>query len=84
MGEGIRYFDLRRQGIDAFVTAMMGQANSNGSTTGTPVTVYNNGVATSVTDEYVDGNIRTKRGFWQIPYNQITLSGNVYKQNAGW
>lgn len=84
MGEGIRYFDLRRQGIDAFVTAMMGQANSNGSTTGTPVTVYNNGVAGSVTDEYVDGNIRTKRGFWQIPYNQITLSGNVYKQNAGW
>lgn len=84
MGEGIRYFDLRRQGMDAFVAAQMGQANANGQVSGTPVTVYNNKVATTISDTYVENNIRSKRGFFQIPYSQITLSGNVYKQNAGW
>jgi len=84
MGEGVRYFDLRRQGLDAFVAAQMGQANANGQTTGSPITIYNNKVPTTISSTYVENNIRTKRGFFQIPNSQITLSGHVYKQNAGW
>lgn len=84
MGEGIRYFDLRRQGMDAFVAAQMGQANANGIAGGNPITIYNNKVATTISDTYVENNIRAKRGFFQIPYSQITLSGNIYTQNAGW
>ena len=84
MGEGIRHFDLMRQGVDAYVTAQLGQATSNGTASGAPITVYNNGVAETIADTYVDANIRSKRGFCQIPNTQITLSGNVYNQNAGW
>ncbi|MCH3985258.1 MAG: RagB/SusD family nutrient uptake outer membrane protein [Prevotella sp.] len=84
MGEGIRYFDLRRQGLDAFVAAETGQATSNGIAGSNAVYVYNNKVKQTIADTYIEANIRAKRGFWQIPYNQITLSGNVYKQNAGW
>ncbi len=84
MGEGVRYFDLRRQGLDAFVAAQMGQANANGQTTGNPITIFNNKVPTTISSTYVENNIRTKRGFFQIPNSQITLSGHVYKQNAGW
>ena len=84
MGEGVRYFDLRRQGLDAFVAAQMGQANANGQTTGNPITIYNNKVPTTIAGTYAENNIRTKRGFFQIPNSQITLSGHVYKQNAGW
>ena len=84
MGEGIRYFDLRRQGMDAFVEAQMGQATSNGKSSGTAVSVYNNTVEETILDTYNESNIRAKRGFWQIPYTQISLSNNVYKQNAGW
>lgn len=84
MGEGIRYFDLRRQGLDAFVEAQLGQATNSGRASGTPITVYNNRNEETIADTYVDGNIRSKRGFCQIPYNQITLSGNVYEQNPGW
>ena len=74
MGEGIRYFDLRRQGLDAFVKAQLGQGQ----------TVYNNTVSEDISSSYQDANFRIKRGFWQIPNDQITLSGNVYKQNPGW
>ena len=84
MGEGVRYFDLRRQGLDVFVAAQMGQANANGQTSGNPITIYNNKVPTTISSTYVENNIRTKRGFFQIPNSQITLSGHVYKQNAGW
>jgi starch-binding outer membrane protein, SusD/RagB family len=84
MGEGIRYFDLRRQGLDAFVAAQLGQATDNGTSTGAAISVYNNRTKETIANTYVEANIRIKRGFWQIPYNQITLSGNVYKQNAGW
>lgn len=72
MGEGLRYWDLRRQGLDAFVKGIMAQQQ----------TVLNNGQAKEAT--YTDADIREKRGFWQIPQSQITLSGNVYKQNDGW
>ncbi len=84
MGEGIRYFDLRRQGLDAFVKAQMGQAYGNGSTSGSAISVYNNKVQTTIASTFVENNIREKKGFWQISSDQITLSGNVYKQNAGW
>lgn len=84
MGEGIRYFDLRRQGLDAFVKGIMGQAYDNGSTTGTPTEVYQNTQKTTIADTFKEANIREKRGFWQIPSSEISLSGGVYKQNAGW
>lgn len=84
MGEGIRYFDLRRQGLDAFVTAEVNQATVNGQAGSASATVYNNKSATTPASSYQDANFRTKRGFFQIPNDQITLSGGVYKQNAGW
>lgn len=84
MGEGVRYFDLHRQGMDAFVAAQLGQATNNGKATGTAVSVYNNKSKETISSTFVESNVRAKNGFWQIPYNQITLSGNVYKQNAGW
>ena len=84
MGEGIRYFDLRRQGIDAFVKAIMGQAYDNGSTSGTPSEIYENQQKTTIADTFKEQNIREKRGFWQIPSSEISLSGGVYKQNVGW
>jgi starch-binding outer membrane protein, SusD/RagB family len=84
MCEAINYFDLMRQGLTAFVAAQMGKAYDNGTTSGTPITVYNNGAQATVAGSFVTSNIQTKRGFCQIPETQITLSGNVYKQNAGW
>lgn len=72
------------RGLDAFVKAELGQAYSSGSSTGTPITVYNNKEQQQIGDTYQEANIRTKRGFFQIPKTQIDLSGGVYKQNAGW
>ncbi|MGI6231568.1 MAG: RagB/SusD family nutrient uptake outer membrane protein, partial [Prevotella sp.] len=84
MGEGIRYWDLRRQGLDAFVQAELGQAYSSGQNTGTPISVYNNTEKESIASTFKEDNIRSKRGFFQIPKTQIDLSGGVYEQNAGW
>lgn len=84
MGESIRHFDLLRQGLDAFVNAQLGQATTNGRVGGPAITIYNNGAAESIADSYIESNIRTKRGFCQIPPTQISLSGGIYKQNAGW
>ena len=84
MGEGIRYWDLLRQGMDAFVSAQMGQATNSGTTLGMPIKVFNNTAEETISDTYKENNIRSKRGFFQIPAHQITLSGGVYKQNAGW
>lgn len=47
-------------------------------------TVYNNTVSEDISSTFIDANFRIKRGFWQIPNDQITLSGGVYKQNPGW
>ncbi len=80
MGEGIRYFDLRRQGLDAFVKGIMDQAYDNGK----PTEVYQNTQKTTIADTFKESNIREKRGFWQIPSSEISLSGGLYKQNAGW
>lgn len=84
MGEGIRYFDLRRQGLDAFVKGIMGQAYDNGDTSGQATEVYENQQKTTVASTFQEQNIREKRGFWQIPGSEISLSGGLYKQNAGW
>lgn len=84
MGEGIRYFDLRRQGLDTFVKGIMGQAYENGSTNGQASEVYENQEKKTIADSFKEQNIREKRGFWQIPSSEISLSGGVYKQNAGW
>lgn len=84
LGEGIRYFDLRRQGLDAFVKGIMGQAYDNGSTSGVASEVYENQQKTTVASSFQEQNIREKRGFWQIPSSEISLSGGLYKQNAGW
>ena len=69
--EGIRYYDLLRQGIDVAANTIATQQN-----------VLNGGVADVVTIKAE--NIKAKNGLCQIPNNQITLSNNVLKQNAGW
>lgn len=70
-GEGIRYWDLLRQGIDAAAAAI---AEST--------TVENGGVVTAKT--IVAEKIKQTMGLQQIPNTQITLSNNVLVQNAGW
>ena len=84
MGEGQRYFDLRRQGLDTFVKDILGQATADGTPTGTPVEVYANTRKVTLASAFKEQNVREKRGFWQIPTGEINLSNGVYKQNAGW
>lgn len=72
VGEGIRYWDLLRQGIDVAANAI---AASSGN-------VISGGSPETVT--ITAANVRNKRGFSQIPLTQIQRSNNVLKQNAGW
>lgn len=69
--EGIRYWDLLRQGIDVAATtiAQTEKVKSGGTE-----------------DEIVikADNIKKTRGFMQIPNTQITLSNGVLIQNSGW
>ena len=69
--EGIRYWDLLRQGLDYAANAVQEST-----------TVINGGV---VEDKIIEpsGLIETK-GLQQIPNTQITLSDGVLKQNTGW
>jgi hypothetical protein len=69
--EGIRYWDLLRQGI--------GTASSTIAET---TTLLNGGVA--VTKTIQAAKVQSTKGLQQIPNTQITLSNNVLKQNAGW
>ncbi len=71
VGEGIRYWDLLRQGLSVAATTI---ANNSTLTiaTGSP----------SVSK--IAANIAATRGFQQIPADEITLSAGVLKQNAGW
>lgn len=69
--EGIRYWDLLRQGID---TASNTIAEST--------QLLNGGVIESKTISAA--KIQATKGLAQIPNTQITLSGNVLQQNAGW
>lgn len=70
--EGIRYWDLLRQGVDVMADAVCASAGA-AQTAGLPVEVT-----------YNREKIVNTRGFVQIPVNQITLSDGMLKQNAGW
>lgn len=70
--EGIRYWDLLRQGVN--------YAASQIEESGLPVLSGNQEEIVVISGE----NILNKRGLMQIPANQITLSNGVLKQNAGW
>lgn len=69
--EGIRYWDVLRQGIDAAASILSMSK-----------TVMNGGV--SVKKEIKAENILKTRGFQQIPIDQINMSNGVLKQNQGW
>ena len=70
-GEGIRYWDLLRQGI-----------STAASTIAETATVENGGVSTIKTISAA--NITKTKGLQQIPNSQITLSSGTLKQNEGW
>ncbi|MHB9142610.1 MAG: RagB/SusD family nutrient uptake outer membrane protein [Paludibacter sp.] len=69
--EGIRYWDLLRQGL---------------STAASTIAQTQNVLSGKANDIVVisAANITKTRGFMQIPNTQITLSNNVLVQNAGW
>ncbi|MCP2028197.1 hypothetical protein L1276_003365 [Flavobacterium sp. HSC-32F16] len=69
--EGIRYWDLLRQGI-----------SKASSTIAESTTLLNGGTQTAKTISA--GNIQKTKGLQQIPNTQITLSNGVLKQNEGW
>lgn len=70
--EGIRYWDLLRQGVDVMADAVV---RSGG-------TVQNGGKNAEVA--YDRSKIVATKGLSQIPANQISLSHGVLKQNPGW
>lgn len=70
--EGIRYWDLLRQGVEVMADAVV---RSGG-------TVQNGGKNAEVT--YDRAKIIATKGLSQIPANQISLSHGVLKQNPGW
>jgi len=70
-GEGIRYWDLLRQGISTAASAIA-----------ETVTLENGGVSTPKTISA--SNITKTKGLSQIPNSQITLSNGTLKQNEGW
>lgn len=69
--EGLRYWDLLRQGVDIAADVLTES-----------VTLLNGGSETNKV--ITKSNVLSTRGFQMIPYNQITLSDNVLKQNQGW
>ncbi|HKI46872.1 MAG TPA: RagB/SusD family nutrient uptake outer membrane protein [Balneolales bacterium] len=71
-GEGIRYWDLLRQGIQKAAQTIV--AN-------TSMSYLEDGTASPSISA---SNIIATGGFMQIPNNEITLSGGVLKQNPGW
>jgi hypothetical protein len=74
-GEGLRYWDLLRQGVD--VAAATIAAN-------TTVSYFQDGTANPPSAAKLEANIKATRGFQQIPNDQITLSSGTLKQNPGW
>ncbi|HEX7410703.1 MAG TPA: RagB/SusD family nutrient uptake outer membrane protein, partial [Bacteroidales bacterium] len=70
-GEGIRYWDMLRQGITTAASIVNETA-----------TVLNGGEPAT---KIVKGDrLITTKGLQQIPKTQITLSNNVLVQNPGW
>jgi hypothetical protein len=72
VGEGIRYWDLLRQGINTAAATIV--ANTTAS-------YLNDGTASPAISA---ANIILTRGFQEIPATEITLSGGVLVQNPGW
>lgn len=70
-GEGIRYWDLLRQGI-----------STAASTIAETVSLENGGVRTPKV--ITEANIIKTKGLAQIPNSQITLSNGTLIQNEGW
>jgi len=69
--ESINYWDLLRQGVDYAAQKLARE-----------ITVYSGGTQEVITINA--DRVRATKGLSQIPYNQITLSNGVLKQNAGW
>lgn len=69
--EGIRYWDLLRQGLDQAANTIAENTN-----------VLNGGQEASKTISA--SKISETKGLQQIPYNQITLANGVLVQNSGW
>ena len=70
--EGMRYWDLLRQGIDVAASTIAEEG----------VPVFSGGAADKVIIKA--DNIKKTRGLCQIPETQITLAKGVLKQNPGW
>lgn len=70
--EGIRYWDLLRQGVEVMADAVMRSAG----------TVQSGGKNEEIV--YDRAKIIATKGLCQIPNNQISLSHGVLKQNQGW
>lgn len=69
--ESVNYWDLLRQGLDKAAAQLA-----------LNVEVVSGGSPDNVTIS--PDKFRATKGLCQIPYNQIVLSNNVLKQNAGW
>ena len=72
--EGIRYWDLLRQGISIAANIIATQSSGVIVTSG----------GKKETESISASNITAKNGLMPIPNTQITLSNNVLKQNDGW
>lgn len=72
-GEGIRYWDLLRQGVNTAAATIAANTTLN-IAIGKP------------TAAQLEAKIKATRGFQQIPNSEITLAGNpsILTQNAGW
>ncbi len=74
--EGVHFWDLMRYEKDGAYAARTIAANQNGAK------VKNAGL--EATTSFQASNFNAKKGLMQIPNTQITLSGGVLTQNAGW
>ena len=74
--EGIRYWDLLRYGKGGSYAAEQISKMQNG------IAVKNGNV--EATTSFDASNMTAKKGLFQIPSSEITLSGNALTQNAGW
>lgn len=70
--EGIRYWDLMRQGLDVMADAVVASAGE----------VTDGGSPNYVSFE--KSMILATKGLSQIPRDQIILSDGMLKQNSGW
>lgn len=74
--EGIHYWDLMRYEKNGAYAGRAIKAAQDGAK------VYSGG--NEMTVKFNIDNFTAKKGLMQIPYTQITLSGNVLTQNTGW